>query len=100
MTENFDFFIFTETNLRPWAEQVAMGASCFTLALPVGTPIGEALAAARAAGMPQGTSRSGCFEVQTDSGIHQRVDGRGWGRITESNSEFLTWDQLDAREAA
>ena len=90
--EHFDFFWFSETNRRPWAEQVALGAKTMRLSLPIGTSVDDAVEQAVEAGMSRGSSRSGCFEIQTDSGIHSRQDGKGFGRLTSDNSVFLAWD--------
>ena len=95
MTQRFDFFFFAETSRRSWEDQVSLGAKSISLTLPSGTPLEDALQFAMESGMPKGSSRSACFEVQTDTGIHQRKDGKGWGRLTPANSEFVTWDQLE-----
>jgi hypothetical protein len=99
----WDFFWYPETNARPWAEQVERGANRMAMLLPNNTDIKDALAMARANGMPKGSQRSGCFEVQNDNGIWQR---EGAGRMDFSTPRkaakvrFTSWDELEAKELA
>jgi hypothetical protein len=93
----FDFFWFKETNTRTWNDQVSRGAESLRLELPAETDLTEALEAARAAGMPKGSARSACFEIQTDAGIWSH--GRRFGRLTQGNATFITWDAMERSEA-
>lgn len=91
----WDFFFRRETNHRPWAEQVKRPASVVTVVLPHATTIEDAILAARAAGMPKGSSRSGCFEIQNDMGIWSSKTG---GRINPKTASFKTWEQIEEEE--
>ena len=53
------------------------------------------LAQAYELGLPKGSSRCGCFEIQTDAGIWSSSTG---GRLSKANASFSTWEQLEAAE--
>ena len=91
------FFTRTETNRRPWAEHVQRPSHAYAFDVE-GDTVEELLAAAQAQGMPKGSSRSGCFEIQCEAGIWQRRDGRQWGKLTSANAVLKTWEQLEAEE--
>lgn len=55
------------------------------------TDLDGMLAAARKAGMPKGSSVTGCSEIQNDLGIWTR-QGSKWS--------FISWDDLEAQEQA
>ncbi len=86
------FFHRTESNRVDPRTQPAMP---YDFDLPAELPAVELLAAAYALGLPRGSSRCGCFEIQTDSGIWTSTTG---GRINQRNSQFHTWDQIEKSE--
>ncbi len=94
----FDFFYRRETRHRTFAEHAKRAADVVSLMLPASTGLDAAISAAIAAGMPKGSQRSACFEVQTDAGIWQHRDAaireRAYGRISSSNAIFTPWDAL------
>jgi len=105
-TIRFDFFFRAETNPRNLKGKTyreywtARGAKSLFLDLPEDTTLGEALTAARAAGLPKGSHRSGCFEVQSGLGIFQSTHEFGT-RIDPARActfTFRTWAQLEAEE--
>lgn len=85
---NWDFFMYAETRQRPWRAQVKRGAVYYRLRLPANLTLAQAIIAAHRAGVPQGSNRSGVFEVQNDNGIFSRKDGRNFGRINPSTATF------------
>lgn len=89
----YDFFIRTETNRRSWEDQVKRPANIFTFEIEGEHDVDELIALAISMGMPKGSSRSACFEIQSDEGIFSRIDGRSYGRLTNRNSEFNSWDE-------
>ncbi len=95
---SFDFFWRNESNR---VDPRSVAAETMRLSLPVTTTLEDAISAARAAGMPKGSARTGCFEVQGPNGI--------WSHVRESridlstprraaNVVFKTWDELDAED--
>lgn len=70
---------------------------CLTLTLTDDLSIADAITAALAGGMSKGSFQSGCFEVQTDSGIWARIDGKS---ITHAPHKaiFRTWEQIEHEE--
>lgn len=96
-------FFFPETNRRPWPQQVKRGADYIEVEVATDATLPVILATATAAGLPRGSSRSGCFEVQTDLGIFAHHDGavraRGFGRLDPARAVFNTWEELDKQEA-
>jgi hypothetical protein len=96
---NTDVFQYTETGRRPWAEQVARGATSLRVTVPATATLVDILAAAYAAGLPKGSQRSGVFEVQTDLGIYTHHNPvfreRGYGRLDPDKAIFQTWEQLE-----
>lgn len=92
-----DFFYYTETNRRPWAEQVARGAQVVTVDVPENATLPEMVALARNNGLGAGTQRSGLFEVQTDKGIYQHARPdfreRGYGKLDPNNAHFTPWEE-------
>jgi hypothetical protein len=86
--------MYTETNQRPWEEHILRGAKVYTFdcELPARAKPSAILAAAKSAGVPSGSSRSGAFEIHTDEGIYARSDGRTYGRLSDANYTFATWD--------
>ena len=47
------------------------------------------LEAAWAAGLPKGSARAGCFEIQCDDGIWTSSNGK---RLTPRNTTFTPWE--------
>jgi hypothetical protein len=96
------FFYRSESNRRSWEEQSQRPAFYVTLELSANLGFDALLQAALASGMPRGSSRSGCFEVQTDNGIwcHQdpAVRARGYGRLSQATAIFKTWEELEREE--
>lgn len=92
-------FYFPETNRRPWLQQVKRGADYIEVEVTTDATLADILTAARAAGLPRGSSRSGCFEVQTDAGIfthhNPAMAERGYGRLDPARAIFNTWEQLE-----
>lgn len=87
----FDFFWYAENNrvlpnTRP--------AKSVSVELPAGTPLDAALSAARSAGLPKGSPRTGCFEVQCDEGLWRCDDGKRLDRPT-AQPHFTTWEDLE-----
>lgn len=63
--------------------------------VPEGASLAELLDLAYASGMPRGSHRRGCFEIQTDDGI--------WMHPGEKNMRcgggvFKTWDQFELED--
>jgi hypothetical protein len=71
-------------------------AQAFQVVVAKGASLAEILAAGYAAGLPKGSARGGCFELQTDDGIWSSPTG---GRMNPKTAIFKTWDELDAEEA-
>lgn len=46
-------------------------------------------------GIPKGSARAGCFEIQTDKGIWQSHNG---GRMDPARATFKSWEQLEAED--
>jgi len=104
----FDFFFRAETNTtnlkgrtyqQYWSEREA---KCLMLDLDAETTLEEALDTARAHGMPKGSHRSACFQIQTDLGIYDSTHEFGV-RINPHRPEtftFKTWAELEAEELA
>lgn len=94
----FDCFYYTETNRRPWAEQVERGAHYVSVEAPATSTLVEVLALATAAGLPKGSQRAGCFEVQSDLGSWQHHNPafreRGYGKLDPAKAVFFTLEQL------
>ena len=64
-----------------------------TLEIEPAAGLDQILEAAYAAGASKGSSRSGVFEVQTDSGIWDREDG---GKLAPGRpARFRTWSELE-----
>ena len=107
-TIRFDFFFRAETNLKNLKGKTyreywtVRGAHQILLDLPSDTTLEDALSAARAAGMPKGSHRSGCFEVQSDLGIFQSTHDFGTkiDPARECTFSYKTWAQLEAEELA
>lgn len=93
---NADFFFYHETNRRPWPEQVARGASSLRFEVPDNATLPEMVAIAHKRGLPQGTQRSGLFEVQTDAGIYAHQNEafreRGYGKLAPNSAHFTPWE--------
>ena len=88
-----DFFWFSETSHRTWEEQVALPAKTLVVYVDeIPSTVEELIALGRANGMPKGSARSGCFEIQTPDGCWLRKDRRGFGRLTDANAELVDWD--------
>lgn len=100
MLSTYTFFWYRESNrVHPQSQP----AWAINVQLPAGTPLADALAAAHAAGLPKGTHRSGCFEVQCDEGIWAQQDGNRIDLSTPrraAKTTFKTWEQLEAEELA
>jgi hypothetical protein len=92
-----DLFYFTETNLRSWSEQVALGAHCYSGEVADDSTLDQILAAS---GLPKGSSRGGVFQIQTDRGIwvdhRPAFVERGFGRLDPAKAVFKTWAEVDA----
>lgn len=54
--------------------------------------ISDILTDAWAMGLPKGSHRAGCFEIQTDDGIWQSSNGK---RLNSKNASFHTWNELE-----
>ena len=104
----FDFFFRAETSkaslkgmtyVEYWTER---GSKMISVDLPADTTLAEAMIAGRAAGVPKGSHRSGCFQVQTDLGIYSSTHefGRRIDPNRPSTFTFSTWEQLEAEELA
>lgn len=65
--------------------------------VPADATLADILAAAYAAGMPKGSARAGCYEVQTDAGVWSSPTR---SRLNPNTAVFKTWDQLEAEEAS
>lgn len=99
LTDRFDFFSRGERRSRE--ALLAQEARCISLDLPAGTKLQQALEAAWAAGMPRGSHRGGCFEVQCGEGLWQHVEGNRIDLSTPARAQkvrFRTWEQLEAEE--
>jgi len=89
----WQFFFRRESNRHHPKDRPAV---CVQLNLPADTSLADALAAAYAAGMPRGSHRAGCFEVQCPTGIYQHVEGNRLDGAPATKVQFKTWDELDA----
>ena len=76
------------------------GAKTAVVQLAVTLDLGEALAAARAAGLfGVGTHQVGCFEVQTPIGIYWHA--RGYYNLNKAKAvdvRFQSWEDLEAAD--
>ena len=92
----WDFFHRTETNRGGFDRSKPCTPYLFNL--PDGTTLAAALEHAYANGLPRGSARAGCVEVQNADGIYRREDG---GRIDVSTARrqekvlFTPWTDLD-----
>lgn len=68
----------------------------YSIAVPATASLADILAAAYAQGMPKGSARAGCYEVQTDAGVWSSPTR---GRLNPRTAIFKTWDQLEAEDA-
>lgn len=69
--------------------------------LPDGTTLADALAHAYANGLPRGSARCGCIEVQNDLGIYSHRLGNRIDLSTPrkaANVVFKTWEELEREE--
>lgn len=88
----WDFFFRAESNRR---DPKSVPAHYISLVLPDDLPLAEALEAARKAGMPKGSHRTGCFEVQSPLGIYSHVANARIDLSTPRKAakvRFLSWD--------
>ena len=96
VTERHDFFFRAESNR---VDPRTVPARTLSLELPRHTALADALTAALDAGMPKGSHRTGCFEVQTGQGIWQQTDGNRIDLTTPRKAakvEFTSWEELDS----
>ena len=95
----WDFFHRPESNRRDPAENQC---KVYIFDLPEDMELADALEHAYEAGMPRGSARAGCVEIQTDRGIYSHVNDK---RIDVStprrakNVVFKTWEQLEQEES-
>ena len=92
-------FFFRRENNRHHPKSVP--AVYLNVDVPNGTTVEAGLALARAAGMPHGSHRAGCFEVQTDRGIHSQIDGNRMDFSTPTKRAkvvFKSWKKLEAED--
>jgi hypothetical protein len=60
--------------------------------------LATALAHARSNGLPRGSFRAGCVEIQTDLGIYNQAEGNRIDLSTPARAAkviYKTWEQLD-----
>jgi hypothetical protein len=95
----YQFFYRSENSHRAWKEWRKRPAYHLELSLRAGLSFEELIREARAAGMPSGSGRAGCFEIQADDGIWQHrspeVRERGYGKLLPSTAIFRTWEQIE-----
>lgn len=85
-----------------YEEAVAAPARCWTFDLPDGTTIAEAMTHAYANGLPRGSARLGCIEIQNDRGVYSREDGKRIDVSTPRRADkviFKTWEQIEVEDA-
>jgi hypothetical protein len=56
----------------------------------------EALAQAKTLGLPKGSHRRGCFEIQGDAGIWQHQDEKRIDFAQPQKIVFISWDAADS----
>lgn len=71
-------------------------AKVFEVTVPAGTSLPTILATGYGQGIPKGSGRGGCFELQTDEGIWSSPTN---SRLNPSTAIFKTWEQLEQEEA-
>jgi len=78
---------------------LSLPGKCVTIEAPAGLAAWDYVEEARAQGhnIPNGSSRCGVREIQTDDGIWTRVSSN---KQAHSVFEFKSWDDLEAEEAA
>lgn len=91
-----DFFWKPESNK---VHPSTLPSNSQTVEVPVGLSPWEMVTFAREAGanISLGSSRTGVHEIQTDEGIWTRTSAN---RRAKSDWSFITWDDLEANEAA
>ena len=91
-----DIFYWTENNR---VHPLSLPGKCVTIEAPAGLAAWDYVEEARAQGhnIPNGSSRCGVREIQTDDGIWNRVSSNKQAR---SLFEFKSWDDLEAEDAA
>lgn len=87
----FDFFWHAESSHH---DPRTRPAKCLSLDLPATTPWDRALELARAQGLPKGSPRCGCFEIQCDLGVYRADDGKRLDR-PRAAVRLHTWEELD-----
>ena len=100
MLGRFDFFYraergaasLTKAGLSFDAYWEAKGAYQMALDLPEDIELGDAIEAAKAAGMPKGSMRSGCFEIQTPTGIWSHINERRIDVAKPNKIVFQPWE--------
>lgn len=104
---SWDFYFHHEVNAaarkRGVTKPSQLNADCFSVMLPADTDIADAVETAIYFGMPIGSNRSGCYQVQSDAGIWEQVDGNRMDFSTPRKAakvEFKSWEQMEAEEAA
>lgn len=86
--------LFHHTEKRNF-DREAFADRTFSITVPADASLAAILAAAYAAGMPKGSARAGCYEVQTDAGVWTSPTR---SRLNPSTAAFRTWAALDAEE--
>jgi hypothetical protein len=90
----WDFFYFTESNR---IDPTAKPAVSISFEMDADLSAAEALQDAWAMGMPRGSNRTRCFEIQNSRGIFRCDDGKRLDRPTKP-PVFKTWEELEGDE--
>jgi hypothetical protein len=100
----FNFFFRAERSKESLAGQsfdeywASRPANDLSVELPEDTDLPAALKAALEAGMPKGSHRGGCFEVQGPRGIWKHSSERRLIGAVPSKIVFKSWVEIDAEE--
>jgi len=89
MLVRWDFFHRTENRRGPKPIDAPGGHPCYSVDLDRDLTLAQALEQAYAAGVPRGSHRAGCFEVQSAKGIWTSPNGK---RIDPATAKFIPWD--------
>ena len=105
-----DFFMYREgKSFKRW-EDGGEPETCYTLDVPEVTPeeveeegaaevVSRLLGMAWEGGMPKGSQRTGCFQIQTDVGIFSSTTRGRFNPAKPDTIVFKTWEQVEAEEA-